>query len=148
MISRIGISLSISPDFEQVRLQSFELAAKRFHTLLDVFPGTFSILQRKSQRSSTVQRNQCLKNVVTTDNGFVIRSRELKHGLGPHVRRVIEIVNVQSGDSLQFGKCGGRKDRLENGFQFGDAGSKHVPKPLAVYPDRFQYDFRLSADRR
>src|SRR5882762_5282910 len=100
MISRIGVSLSVSPDFEQVRLQSFKLAAKRFDTILDVFSGTFSILQQKGQSSSPVQRNQGLNNMVTTDDGFMIRSRELKYGLGPHVRWVIEIANFQSRDSL------------------------------------------------
>src|SRR5258706_11463989 len=148
MISRIGISVSIRPDFEQVGLQSFELAAKRFHTSLDVFPGTVSILQQKGQRSSTVQRNQGLNNMVTTDDRFVIRSRKLKYGLCPHVSWVIEIADVESGDSLQFGKCRRREDRPENRFQFGDAGGKHLPKPLTVYADRLEHDFRLSADSR
>src|SRR6266849_5073556 len=115
MISRIGVSLSVSPDFEQVRLQTFELAAKRFHTSLHVFPGTLSVFQQKGQRSSTVQRNQGLNNMVAIDDGSVIRSRKLKHGLGPHLRWIIEIANVQSRDSLQFGKCRGREDRPEKG---------------------------------
>src|ERR1700693_2185649 len=116
MISRIGVSLSISPDFEQVRLQSFELAAQRFQTSFDVFPGTISILQQQGQSPSTVERNKGLDNMVPIDDGFVIRSRELKHGLCPHVRGVIELAYFESRDSLQFGKGRTREDRPENRF--------------------------------
>src|SRR5882672_1759676 len=105
MISRIRVSLSVRPDFEQVRLQSFEFTAKRFHTSVDVFLGTLSVFQQKGQSSSAVQRNQGLNNMVTTYNGFVIRSRELKYGLGPYIRRVVEVANVQTSNSFQLRKC-------------------------------------------
>src|SRR5258707_3851553 len=104
MISRIDVSLSVRPDFEQVRLQSFEVAAQRFQISFHVFLGTISILQQKGQSSSPVERNQGLDNVVTTDDGFVIGTRELKHGLSPQLRRVIEFASFESRDSLQFGK--------------------------------------------
>src|SRR6266850_4107171 len=110
MISRIGVSLSVSPDFEQIRLQSFELAAKRFHTFLDVFSGPFSILQQEGQSSSAIQRNQGLNNMVTADDRSMIGSRKLKHGLSPYVCREVEIADLQSRDCFQFGKCRGRED--------------------------------------
>jgi hypothetical protein len=72
IISRIHVSLSISPDFEEIWLQSFEVAALRFQFSFDVFPGTISILQQQGQSSSAVKRNQGLDNVVTIDDGFVI----------------------------------------------------------------------------
>src|SRR5450759_858262 len=116
MISRIGASLSIRPNFEQIGLQSFELVAQRFHIFFDVFPGNISILQQKGQSSSTVERNQGLNNMVATDDGFVIGGRELKHGLGPNVRRVTELADFESRDSLQFRECRSREDRPENRF--------------------------------
>src|SRR5690242_2323922 len=96
MISRIDISLSISPHFEQVRLQSFELAAHSFHVALDVFLRTISIFEQERQSPSTIERNQSLDNMVSTDDGFVIRSRELEYGLGPQVRWVIELPDFKN----------------------------------------------------
>src|SRR6185437_8899507 len=100
IICRIGISLSVSPEFEQVRLQAFEFGAKRFHISLHVFPGTISIVQQKTQRPAPIKRNQRLDDMVTIDNRFVIRSGELKHRSGPHLRWVIELAYSESRNSL------------------------------------------------
>jgi len=80
---RIDASLSLSPYFEQVRLQSFELAAQKFLTFFDVFRGAVLILQQESQRSSSIQRHQSLNDVIAIDHGFVIGSRELKDSFDP-----------------------------------------------------------------
>src|ERR1700757_228499 len=102
MMSRIGISLPLRPDFEQVRLQSFELGAHGFHTGLDVFPGPVAMFQQKRQDPPTIERNQCLDDMVTINHRFVIRGGEFKYSFGPQVRGVVKFTEIERCDFLQF----------------------------------------------
>src|SRR5215469_14227820 len=102
MISRIGFSLSVCPNFKQIRLQTFEVGAKRFLTALDILGRTISIFREKSQASSAVKRNQSLDNMVPIDDRFVVGSNELIDSLCPQFRGIVEFVDPESCYPLKF----------------------------------------------
>src|SRR5580765_9060314 len=99
MISRMGFSLSLCPDFEQKWLQSFEADAERLLTSFNVFFGAIPVFGDKRQASATVQWHQGLNYVVAIDGGFVIRGGELEYGPGPQLLRIIEFVDAEPRDA-------------------------------------------------
>src|SRR5689334_4259217 len=104
MISRMGFSLSLCPDLEQKRLQSFEVGAQRFFTSFDFFFGTIPVFDDKRQASAAVQGDQGLNNVIAIDGGLVIGSGKLKNGSRPQLLRIVEIVDIERGNAPQLRK--------------------------------------------
>jgi hypothetical protein len=102
MISRMGFSLSLCPDFEQKRLQLFEVGAQRLFTLFDFFFGAIPVFSDKRQASAAVERDQGLNNVIAVDSGLVIGSGELENSFRPQLFGIVEIVNIERGDAAQF----------------------------------------------
>src|ERR1700687_1095421 len=127
-------SLPSVPQFHQGRLQTFTRHAKVFHVLLYLFSRCFTVFDEKRKCPSAIERRQCLYDVVPADDGLVIRSGKFVDGVGPQLVSKKKITFVESGDSLQLGERGWRKNRLEHRLQFGHSGAEHAKKTFSIYP--------------
>src|SRR5262249_30265181 len=116
IMSRMGLSLSVCPAFEQVRLQSFEIGAQGFLTRFDVLSRSIPVFAEKSQAAAPVQRDQRLNDMVAVDSGLVIGSGELKHGLRPEFRGIFEFVQSQGRNALEFRQHRLGQDRAKHGL--------------------------------
>src|SRR5579872_425606 len=95
MISRMGFSLSLCPDFKQKRLQSFEVGAQRLFASFNVLFGAIPVFDDKRQASATVKWDQGLDNVVAIDGRLVIGRSELENGPGPQLGRIVKFVDTK-----------------------------------------------------
>src|SRR3954464_5966045 len=102
MMSRIVVSLSPIPEFEQVGFQAFKLQAQVLDVVVHFRRRRRAILNEEGEHSAAVQRYQSLKDVVTAHDGFVIRSGEFIDSFYPEFRVKAKLVFGQGSNLLQF----------------------------------------------